>query len=117
VECDELFTVACLLEQVQDFPEAARYYYAMAAEKKTLDEERQGLAGLARLLLSAPEQPFASAQAILHSTKLATMDRGPDTSTASCRFFSIRSNLRHSIPPKISCGSLLSQGQGSGNCC
>ena len=75
---DELFTFACLLEQVQDFPEAARYYYAMAAEKKTLDEERQGLAGLARLLLSAPEQPFRVGAGNLALYKnIATMDRGP----------------------------------------
>lgn len=75
---DELFTFARLLEQVQDFSEAARYYYAMAAEKKTPDEEQKGLAGLARLLLTAPEQPFRVGAGNLALYKsIATMDRGP----------------------------------------
>ena len=75
---DELFTFARLLEQVQDFPEAARYYYAMAADKKTPDEEQKGLAGLARLLLTAPEQPFRVGAGNLALYKnIATMDRGP----------------------------------------
>ena len=75
---DELFTFARLLEQVQDFPEAARYYYAMASDKKTPDEEQKGLAGLARLLLTAPEQPFRVGAGNLALYKnIATMDRGP----------------------------------------
>jgi hypothetical protein len=75
---DELFTFARLLEQVQDFPEAARYYYAMAADKKTPDEEQKGLAGLARLLLTAPEQPLRVGAGNLALYKnIATMDRGP----------------------------------------
>ena len=30
---EELYTLGRLLEGVQDFPEAARYYYALAADK------------------------------------------------------------------------------------
>ena len=39
---DELFTFARLLEQIQDFPEAARYYYAMAADKRLPMRNRKG---------------------------------------------------------------------------
>ena len=75
---DELYTLGRLLEQVQDFAEAARYYYAMAADKKTPEEELRGLAGLARLLLTAPEQPLRVGAGNLALYKnIATMDRGP----------------------------------------
>jgi hypothetical protein len=54
----EFYTLGRLLEAVQDFPEAARYYYALAADRKTPDADEKGLAGLARVLLTAPEQPL-----------------------------------------------------------
>jgi len=75
---DELYTLARLLEGVQDFPEAARYYYALAADKKTQDAELRGLAGLTRVLLTAPEQPLRVGAGNLALYKsIATMDRGP----------------------------------------
>ena len=75
---DELYTLGRLLEAVQDFPEAARYYYALAANKKTPDAELKGLAGLARILLTAPEQPLRVGAGNLALYKsIATMDRGP----------------------------------------
>jgi len=43
-----------LLEQVQDFPQAARYYYALAANTQAADANEKGLAGLWRILLTAP---------------------------------------------------------------
>jgi Flp pilus assembly protein TadD len=75
---EELFTLGRLLEQVQDFPEAARYYYALASDKKTSDAEQKGLAGLTRILLTAPEQPLRLGAGNLTFYKsIATMDRGP----------------------------------------
>ncbi|HEY0759091.1 MAG TPA: hypothetical protein VGD59_07545 [Acidisarcina sp.] len=84
---EELYTLGRLLEGVQDFPEAARYYYALAAGSdpgktaapQTLaDSEEKALAGLTRILLTAPEQPLrvgAGNLALYHD--IATMDRGP----------------------------------------
>ena len=75
---DELYTLGRLLEQVQDFPEAARYYYALAAKTQAADANEKGLAGLTRILLTAPEQPLrlgAGNLALYQS--IATMDRGP----------------------------------------
>ena len=75
---EELFTLGRLLEQVQDFPEAARYYYALASDKKTSGAEQKGLAGLTRILLTAPEQPLRLGAGNLAFYKsIATMDRGP----------------------------------------
>jgi len=75
---EELFTLGRLLEQVQDFPEAARYYYALASDKKSPGAEQQGLAGLTRILLTAPEQPLRLGAGNLAFYKsIATMDRGP----------------------------------------
>jgi hypothetical protein len=75
---DELYTLGRLLEGVQDFPEAARYYYALAASKQTPDAELKGLAGLTRILLTAPEQPLRLGGGNLALYKsIARMDRGP----------------------------------------
>jgi predicted Zn-dependent protease len=75
---EELYTLGRLLEQVQDFPEAARYYYALASDKKTPGAEQKGLAGLTRILLTAPEQPLRLGAGNLAFYKsIATMDRGP----------------------------------------
>jgi tetratricopeptide (TPR) repeat protein len=75
---DELYTLGRLLEQVQDFPQAARHYYALAAKMQAADANEKGLAGLTRILLAAPEQPLrlgAGNLALYQS--IATMDRGP----------------------------------------
>jgi tetratricopeptide (TPR) repeat protein len=75
---DELYTFARLLENAQDFPEAVRYYYSLAASKNNSDAEEKGLAGLARILLTAPEQPLRVGAGNLALYKsIATMDRGP----------------------------------------
>jgi predicted TPR repeat methyltransferase len=75
---DELYTLGRLMEAVQDFPEAARYYYALAAKTQTPDANEKGLAGLARILLTAPEQPLRVGAGNLALYKnIATMDRGP----------------------------------------
>ena len=75
---EELFTLGQLYEQAQDFPDAARYYYALAAQKASGDEEERGLAGMARILLTAPEQPLRIGAGNLALYKnIATIDRGP----------------------------------------
>lgn len=75
---EELFTLGQLYERAQDFPEAAHYYFALAAQKSTGDDEERGLAGLARILLTAPEQPLRLGAGNLALYKnIATMDRGP----------------------------------------
>jgi len=75
---DELNTFGRLLEGVQNFPEAARYYYALAANTQAPDAELKGLAGLTRILLTAPEQPLRLGAGNLALYKnIATMDRGP----------------------------------------
>ena len=75
---EELSTLGQLYEQAQDFPEAAHYYYALAAQKATGNDEEQGLAGLARILLTAPEQPLRIGAGNLALYKnIATIDRGP----------------------------------------
>lgn len=75
---EELFTLGKLFEQAQDFPEAARYYYALAAQKASDSDEANGLSGLARILLTAPEQPLRLGAGNLALYKnIATIDRGP----------------------------------------
>ena len=75
---DELYTLGRLLEQVQDFREAARYYYALAAKTQGDDANLKGLAGLTRILLAAPEQPLrVGAGNLALYQSIATMDRGP----------------------------------------
>ena len=75
---EELYTFARLLETVQDFPESARYYYALAADRTAPDSEQKGVAGLARILLTAPNQPLRMGTGNLNLYRnIATMDRGP----------------------------------------
>jgi predicted Zn-dependent protease len=75
---DELYTLGRLLEQVQDFREAARYYYALAAKTQAADANEKGLAGLVRILLAAPEQPLRlGAENLALYKSIAAMDRGP----------------------------------------
>jgi len=80
----ELDTLAQLADRAGDIPEAARYYYALATppagtpDPAEPDAEEKGLAGLARLLLSAPDQPLRAGAANLSMYRdIATLDRGP----------------------------------------
>jgi len=75
---DELNTIEKLYEAVQDFPEAARYAYALAADHSAADSEQKGVVALTRILLTAPEQPLRVGAGNLALYKnIATMDRGP----------------------------------------
>jgi cellulose synthase operon protein C len=74
----ELATLGKLSEDIQDCPEAARYYFAMSAGDRTPDSQQAGLAGLARILLTAPEQLLrVGAGNLVLYQDIATMDRGP----------------------------------------
>ncbi|HEX8711581.1 MAG TPA: tetratricopeptide repeat protein, partial [Terracidiphilus sp.] len=80
----ELYTLARLYETVQEVPEAARYYYALASNRTQSgtaslpDAHLRGLAGLSRLLLSNPDQPLRVGSANLSLYRdIGTMDRGP----------------------------------------
>ncbi len=75
---DELYTLAQLYESIQDFPEAARYDYALAADHSTPGAEQKGLVGLTHILLAAPDQPLrVGAGNLALYRNIATMDRGP----------------------------------------
>lgn len=79
---EDLYTLARLEETAGDMPEAARYYYALAANhaggKEQQEGRLEGLAGLARLLLSSPQQALRMGAANLALYRdIATMDRGP----------------------------------------
>ncbi|HEY6969896.1 MAG TPA: tetratricopeptide repeat protein [Candidatus Angelobacter sp.] len=74
---EELYTFAQLLERSQRYPEAARYYFALYNSGNQKGAE-QALAGLAHILLEAPEQEirFGTEDLSMYSN-IATMDRGP----------------------------------------
>jgi cellulose synthase operon protein C len=75
---EELDTLEKLFEAIQDFPEAARYAYALAASHSAPNSERAGVVALARILLTAPEQPLrVGAGNLALYQNIATMDGGP----------------------------------------
>lgn len=75
---EELDTFEQLFEAVQDFPEAARYAYALASDPSAPTSESRGVVALTRILLTAPEQPLRVGAGNLALYKnIATMDRGP----------------------------------------
>lgn len=75
---EELYTLAKLMESIQSLPEAARYYYALSADRQSPDNEEKGAAGLVRILLNAPEQPLRLGAGNLSLYQnIATMDHGP----------------------------------------
>ncbi len=54
----ELYVCARLLEDIHAYPESARYYFALYNSKGMPDAQEQAIAGLANLLLTAPETPI-----------------------------------------------------------
>ncbi|HET6843685.1 MAG TPA: hypothetical protein VFK06_18695 [Candidatus Angelobacter sp.] len=75
----ELYTFARLLEAVHLYPEAARYYFALYNSPGNGPAmQEKALAGLAGILLEAPEQQmqFGSGDISMYSD-IATMDSGP----------------------------------------
>lgn len=75
----ELYTFARLLEDVHLYPEAARYYYALYnAPGADASSSEKAMAGLTRILLTAPEQQirFGSGDLSMYGD-IANMDTGP----------------------------------------
>ena len=78
----DLYTLATLTAATRSYAEAARYHYALASTEGMLPDgepaAQAGLAGLVRILLEAPDQPFAlGAQNLALYRDIATLDQGP----------------------------------------
>ena len=74
---DELYTLARLLDAVHLYPEASRYYFALYNTTGAGAQEK-ALAGLANILLTAPEQQIRFGAGDISMYKdIATMDSGP----------------------------------------
>jgi tetratricopeptide (TPR) repeat protein len=74
----ELYTLARLYEGMRSYPEAAGYYYALYNSKGMADAQELALAGLANVLLEAPEQPIRLGSGELSMYRdVATLDPGP----------------------------------------
>ena len=78
----ELGTLATLSNQIADYPEAARYDFALTATPGSLPSgepaAQAGLANLTAVLLTAPEQPIALGAGNLTLYRdIATLDQGP----------------------------------------
>jgi hypothetical protein len=76
---DELATLAQLFEGVHDYDQTARGYYQLYSLRSAADADREkALAGIANLLLSAPEQPIAFGAGNLSLYRdIGAMDSGP----------------------------------------
>ena len=74
----ELYVCARLLEDIHFYPESARYYFALYNSKGSDNAQEQAIAGLADILLTAPETPirFGSGEISMYRD-IATMDQGP----------------------------------------
>jgi tetratricopeptide (TPR) repeat protein len=74
----ELYVCARLLEDVHFYPQSARYYFALYNSKGSDNAQAQAIAGLAGILLTAPETPvrFGSGELSMYRD-IATMDQGP----------------------------------------
>ena len=78
----ELYTLATLMEAIHAYPEAARYDFALYHSKGSLasgdSAQAEGLSGMIRILLTAPDQPMELGAGNLSMYRdIATLDRGP----------------------------------------
>lgn len=78
----ELYTLASLTEAIHAYPEAARYdfalYHAQGSLASGASPQEEGLSGLIRILLAAPDQPVELGAGSLSMYRdIATLDRGP----------------------------------------
>jgi predicted Zn-dependent protease len=74
----ELYVCAQLLEDTHNYPESARYYFALYNSKGMNDAQERAISGLADLLLTAPETPIRIGSGELSMYKdIATLDQGP----------------------------------------
>ncbi len=77
---DELYTLARLLETIQAYPEAGRYYLALYNVPGASENEnrQRSLVGLIHILLACPDQPLHLGAADLSMYKdIGTADPGP----------------------------------------
>jgi predicted Zn-dependent protease len=74
----DLYVCARLLEDIHNYPESARYYFALYNSQGMPDAQERAIAGLTNLLLTAPETPirFGSGELSMYRD-IATMDQGP----------------------------------------
>ncbi len=74
----DLYTLAKLNEGIKNYPEAARYYYALYNTNDKPDAPELALAGMINALLDAPEQGIRLGSGELSMYRdIASMDRGP----------------------------------------
>jgi len=74
----ELYTLAKLSEGIRNYPEAARYYYALFNANDKADAPQLALAGLVNVLLDAPERDVRLGSGDLSMYRdIGGMDRGP----------------------------------------
>jgi Flp pilus assembly protein TadD len=74
----ELYTLAKLNEGIRNYPEAARYYYALYNTSDRADAPELALSGLINVLLDAPEQGIRLGAGELSMYRdIGAMDRGP----------------------------------------
>jgi predicted Zn-dependent protease len=74
----ELFICARLLEDIHNYPESARYYFALYNSQGMAGAQEQAIAALTNLLLTAPETPIRLGSGELSMYRdIATMDQGP----------------------------------------
>jgi len=74
----QLYVCARLLEDIHQYPESARYYFALYNSKGMKDAQEQALAALTKLLLTAPESPVSLGSGELSMYRdIAGMDQGP----------------------------------------
>ncbi len=75
---DELYTLARLLEGIQAYPEAGRYYYALYNAAPESENRERALAGLINILLASPDQPLRLGAGNLSMYKdIGSADPGP----------------------------------------
>jgi predicted Zn-dependent protease len=75
---EELYTLGRLLEESHAPSEAARYYYALYNSADLPEARERALAGLARILLDAPQEPIRLGAGDLSMYKdIGTLDPGP----------------------------------------
>ena len=75
---DELYTLARLLERIQAYPEAGRYYLALYSATDKPESRQRSLVGLINILLASPDQPLRLGAGDLSMYKdIGTADPGP----------------------------------------
>ena len=81
---EELYTFARLLEEINAYPEAVRYYYALYNSDGSADSQEKALGAITGILLTAPEEPIRLGSGELSLYRdVATLDNGPGGATVT----------------------------------